>query len=306
MIMKPKRSRVRFIKPTLGEKIFDALNILFMLTVCAMMLLPMIHVLNVSLSQASESGKNGFFMLPRGEINFLGYLTVLQDPMLIRSYLNTILYCAGSILFTLFFTALTAYPLSIPGFVIKKSVTIFLAITMFFSGGMVPTYLLIRSLGLIDNILVMMIPFCVVAFNVILFRTFFSGIPGELREAAMIDGASEFYVLFKMYFPLSKAIFATIGLFVLVAKWNDWFTALLYLNNEKMYPMQMILRKIINSADYMGLMNSSIAAMVAKRKITTQNINMAAIIITILPVICVYPFLQKYFVKGVFIGTIKG
>lgn len=304
--MKSRISTGRFLKLTPGEKLFDAMNVIFTLAFSAAMLLPMLHVLNVSLSEGPESIKSGFFFFPKGKLNITAYIMVLQEPLLIRSYANTILYCVGGVLFTLVFTALTAYPLSIKGFRLKKLVTIFLTITMFFSGGMVPTYLLIRDLGFINNVLVMIIPFSVTAFNVILFRTFFTGILGELREAAIIDGASEVFVLFKMYFPLSKAIFATIGLFTLVAKWNDWFSALLYLNSESMYPVQMILRKIIFTQVSMTYMNNQIATMLSQRKITGENIIMATIIITILPITCVYPFMQKYFVKGVFVGTIKG
>jgi putative aldouronate transport system permease protein len=301
-VYKPKNN---FIKQSLGERAFDAFNVLFMLLVIAVMLLPFLHVLNVSISSGSQSLTKGFFLLPRGQINFTGYVAVFKDPTLFRSFLNTITYCVGALFFTLFFTALTAYPLSVKDFILKRFVTLFLTITMFFSGGLIPTYLLIRKLHLMDKIWVMMIPFCVGAWNVILFRTFFSGIPSELREAAIMDGASEFYVLFRVYFPLSKAIFATIGLFTVVGTWNDWFTALLYLNNSKMYPIQMVLRKLIFNTNAITL-DPWIMAELAKKSFTSQNIIMATIIVTILPILCVYPFLQKYFVKGVFIGSIKG
>ncbi len=298
-------SKTQFIKPSPGERIFDTFNVLFMILVVALMVLPFLHVLNVSISSGPQSVTKGFFLLPRGIINFDGYIAVFKDPTLIGSFAYTVLYCTGALLFTLFFTALTAYPLSVPGFVLKRFVSVFLTITMFFSGGLIPTYLLIRKLHLIDNILVMMVPFCVGAWNVFLFRTFFSGIPGDLREAAIIDGASEFYILFKVYFPLSKPIFATIGLFTVVGTWNSWFNALLYLNSTSMYPIQMLLRKLIFNANYIAL-DPWIMAQMAKNSLTGQNIIMATIIVTIVPILCVYPFLQKYFVKGVFIGSIKG
>lgn len=304
--MKKYSSGNSLYRRTNGEMIFDYFNILIMLFVIVVMLLPMIHILNVSLSEGTESIKSGFFFFPRGEINLNGYMTVFKDPLLMGSFLNSVIYVIGTIVFTLFFTSLTAYPLSVPGFVLKKTVTVFLTITMFISGGMIPTYLLVRSLGLINNPLVMMLPFCVGAYNVILFRTFFSGIPSSLREAAIIDGASEFKIFICMYIPLSKAIFATIGLFTLVGKWNDWFTALLYLNNESKYPIQMILRKILFNTQSMQQRDTQTINLLSSMKVTNQNIKMAAIVITIIPVICVYPFLQKYFVKGVFVGTIKG
>ena len=214
------------IKKTKGEQVFDVFNVILMAVVAAVMILPMIHVLSVSLSEGTESLKGGFFFYPHG-FNLKGYETVFKDPLLIRSYGNTILYVIGNAVLTLFFTALTDYPLSIPGFRLKIPVTVFLTITMFISGGTIPTYMLMRNMGLINSVWVMMLPFCVGAYNVILFRTFFTGIPAALREAAIIDGASEITVLFRIIFPLSKAIFATIGLFTLVAKWNDWFSALI-------------------------------------------------------------------------------
>lgn len=294
------------IKKTKGEQVFDVFNVILMAIVAAVMILPMLHVLSVSLSEGSESIKGGFFFYPHG-FNLKGYETVFKDPLLIRSYGNTILYVIGNTVLTLFFTALTAYPLSIPGFRLKIPVTVFLTITMFVSGGTIPTYMLMRNLGLINSVWVMILPFCVGAYNVILFRTFFTGIPAALREAAIIDGASEVTVLFRIIFPLSKAIFATIGLFTLVAKWNDWFSALIYLNRETMYPLQMILRKILFNTDQaMKNLDPVTRQMFSGNEVTAQNVKMAAIIITTLPILCVYPFIQKYFVKGVFVGTIKG
>ncbi|HIQ58320.1 MAG TPA: carbohydrate ABC transporter permease [Candidatus Merdivicinus intestinavium] len=294
------------IKKTKGEQVFDVFNVILMAIVAAVMILPMLHVLSVSLSEGSESIKGGFFFYPHG-FNLKGYETVFKDPLLIRSYGNTILYVIGNTVLTLFFTALTAYPLSIPGFRLKIPVTVFLTITMFISGGTIPTYMLMRNMGLINSVWVMMLPFCVGAYNVILFRTFFTGIPAALREAAIIDGASEVTVLFRIIFPLSKAIFATIGLFTLVAKWNDWFSALIYLNRETMYPLQMILRKILFNTDQaMKNLDPVTRQMFSGNEVTAQNVKMAAIIITTLPILCVYPFIQKYFVKGVFVGTIKG
>lgn len=294
------------IKKTRGERVFDVFNVILMAVVAAVMILPMIHVLSVSLSEGTESLKGGFFFYPHG-FNLKGYETVFKDPLLIRSYGNTILYVIGNTVLTLFFTALTAYPLSIPGFRLKIPVTVFLTITMFVSGGTIPTYMLMRNMGLINSVWVMMLPFCVGAYNVILFRTFFTGIPAALREAAIIDGASEVTVLFRIIFPLSKAIFATIGLFTLVAKWNDWFSALIYLNRESMYPLQMILRKILFNTDQaMKNLDPVTRQLFSGSEVTAQNVKMAAIIITTLPILCVYPFIQKYFVKGVFVGTIKG
>lgn len=288
-----------------GEKAFDMFNNVLMCIVIGIMIFPMIHVISVSLSSGAETLKGGVFLYPR-ELSFKAYATVLKDPTIVTSYINTILYAVTHTILVLFLTALTSYPLAMPGFRLKKFVTIFLTITMFIGGGMIPTYLLMKSLHLINTRWVMIIPFCVGAYNVILFRTFFQGIPLELRESALMDGANEFRILFSLYFPLSKPIFATIGLFTIVGKWNEWFSALIYLNEESKYPLQMILRKILFSAVSLESMDPASAAMVRNMEVTGQNIKMAAIIVTILPILCIYPFIQKHFVKGVFVGTIKG
>lgn len=293
------------IKKSPGEIVFDVFNITFMIIICLIMILPMVHVFSVSFSEGMESIKGGFFFYPHG-FNTKGYETVFKDPLLMRSYGNTIFYAAAGTFVTLFFTALTAYPLSVQGFRLKMPITIFLTITMFVSGGMIPTYMLIKNLRLINSVWVMIIPFCVGAYNVILFRTFFQGIPASLREAALMDGANEFTVLFRMILPLSKAIFATIGLFTIVGKWNDWFSALLYLNEETKYPLQMILRKILFNTVSLKDMDPHTKAAFAQNEVTGQNIKMAAIIITTLPILCIYPFIQKYFVKGMLVGTVKG
>lgn len=304
--VKVKTDKRNRIKRSKGDIAFDCINNCFMILLAAVMLLPLIHVISVSLSGARESMMGGFFFWPKGELNFKGYLTVFKDRSIVSSYLNSILYSVGGVIFTLFFTALIAYPLSIPQFRLKKVVTIFLTITMFVNGGMVPTYMLMNDLHLVNTIWVMIIPFCVGAYNVILIRTFFFNLPISLREAAIVDGASDFTVFTRIYMPLSKAILATIGLFTFVGKWNDWFSALIYLNDESKYPMQMILRKILFNVTAMQNMDVATRNMISSMEVTSESIKMAAIVISILPVMCIYPFLQKYFVKGMFVGTIKG
>lgn len=287
-----------------GSMAFDAANIIFMLFITVIMLLPMIHVVSVSFSSAVETNKGGFFLYPRG-FSLEGYRTMFQHAGILASYGNSIIYAVGGTVMTLFFTALTAYPLSIREFRLKKAVTIYLMITMFISGGMIPTYLIIRDYGMINTRLVMMLPFCVGTYNVILFRTFFQGISGELRESAFLDGAGDFTVLFHIILPLSKAILSTVGLFTIVGKWNDWFSPLIYLNSSDKYPMQLILRNILNNARYFEE-DKYARDLVRTGMVTTTNIKMAIIVVTILPIICIYPFIQKYFVKGVMIGSIKG
>lgn len=293
------------IKTGISDRIFNTINVLIMLIIVAIMLVPIIHVVSVSFSLGSEVQKGGLFLWPHG-FTLEGYKKVLQDKLIVTSYLNTIIYAVVHTVLVVVLTALTAYPLSIKEFPLKKGITIFIMITMFFSGGAIPTYLLMKELHLIDNPLVMVLPFVVTGYNLILFRTFFSGIDPCMRESAKIDGAGEFRILFQIIMPLSKAIIATVSLFTIVGKWNDWYSALIYLNSEKYYPVQMILRKILFNSMAFSNMDPSVMQMFRNNTITAANIQMATIVVIMLPIMCIYPFIQKYFAAGVMVGGVKG
>ena len=275
--------------------------------ICIVMLYPMLRVVALSLSEAKfiVSGEVG--ILPKG-FNFTGYEIILKDMNLWRSYLNTILYAGVGTVVTLIVTSLSAYPLSIPEFVLKKPFTIYLAITMFFSGGMIPTYIAIQSMGGINSLWVMVIPGCLSAYNCFVYRSFFQGIPSSLRESATIDGANDLIIFFQIILPLSKPLLATFALFSIVSHWNSWFNAMLYLRNVSLHPLQMFLRRLIvnESMDMLSSGESDLIEMFAAQQVTPQNIQMAAVMIVLVPILCVYPFLQKYFVKGMMIGSIKG
>jgi len=232
---------------------------------------------------------------------------VFAEPNFGRAYLNTILYTFAGTFTVLFLNSMTAYPLAVPGFCLKKFATVYLMITMFIGGGMIPLYLLIRSLGMINTIWALIIPGAVGCYDVILFRTFFTSNAMSLREAAIIDGASEFYTYVRIVIPLSKPIFATLGLFTAVGRWNSWYEALIYLNDERRYPVQLILRRVLfNVSTLTAKMDEFTAQMFAKMEVTPQNVQMAAVLFVVVPLLCIYPFLQKYFVKGVFVGSLKG
>lgn len=300
--MKTNRSKI---KKSTGDYIFDSLNVLFMLIVVVIMLLPMIHVVSVSFSTGSEVLKGGLFLYPKG-FSTKAYEKVFSDKLIGTAYLNTILYAVAHTVLVLLLTAMVAYPLSVSNFVMKKQVTVFLTITMFISGGTIPTYVLMQNLHLINNRLVMILPFAVGAYNVILFRTFFQGIDSGIRESAYMDGAGEFRILFQIILPLSKAILATIALFTMVGKWNEWFSALIYLNEETKYPLQMVLRKLIFLPQGYDSVDPTLAQMFRDKSLVPQSLQMATIVVITLPILCVYPFVQKYFAKGVFVGSIKG
>ncbi|MBP3962836.1 carbohydrate ABC transporter permease [Paenibacillus lignilyticus] len=290
-------------KSSLGSRIFDAVNIGLMLLLVVVTVYPLINVISVSLSHSDYISLGKVTWFPRG-FNTMGYSVIFEKPMLYISYRNTVLYAAAGTLLTLFLTSLMAYPLTISKFQLKKSITVFLAITMFFSGGMIPTYLIIKQLHMLNTFWVMVVPGCISAYNVIIFRTFFQNISSELRESAYIDGANDLVVLFRIYLPLSKALLATFALFTVVAHWNVWFNALIYLKDENRYPLQMFLRSIIFTQQ--EGQSSRVKEMILNRQINPKNIQMAAIVITMAPILCIYPFVQKYFVKGVMVGSIKG
>jgi len=298
-------ANVKKFKKSRGDRVFNFINVLIMLIIAVIMLAPIIHVLCVSVSIGTEIQKGGLFLWPRG-FTLEGYKKVLQDNMIVRSYINTVVYASLHTILVVILTAFTAYPLTIKGFPLKKGITVFIMITMFFNGGAIPTYLLMKELRLVNNPAVMIIPFVVTAYNLILFRTFFAGIDPSMRESARMDGAGEFLILIKIIMPLSKPIIAAVSLFTIVGKWNDWYSALIYLNTQDYYPVQMILRKILFNSTVFNNMDPSIMQMFRNSTITPANIQMATIVVIMLPIMCIYPFIQKYFAAGIMVGGVKG
>jgi putative aldouronate transport system permease protein len=298
----------RKMRKSLGSHIFDGFNITFMVVLGVVMLYPFLSVVAMSFSSYDSlmAGKVTFY--PIG-FNVDAYKMVLQDDLVLGAYLNTVFYAFGSTVLMLVVTSLAAYPLTFDEFKGKKLITILYTITMFFGGGLIPTYLWIRQLHLLNTYWVMVIPGCVGAYNVFVFRTFFNGIDRAMREAAYIDGASDVAILFKIVLPLSQALLATFALFSIVGSWNSWFNALIYLNDERKYPLQLVLRRYLYNPleGAQGVMtDQAMFAMMQNLHINPKSIQMALIVIAMLPITLIYPFLQKYFVKGVTLGSIKG
>ena len=290
-----------------GSRIFDIANYIFIVFICCIMLYPFLRVIAISLSDAKYIVAGQVGIIPKG-FNILGYKIILTNPDLWNAYKNTIMYTSVGTFLTLLVTSLIAYPLSINDFVLKKSVTIYLTITMFFSGGLIPTYLIIVRMGGLNSFWVMVLPMCLSAYNTFIFRNFFQGIPAEVRESALIDGANDITILFRIILPLSKALLATFALFSAVSHWNGWFQALIYLQDMDKHPVQMILRRIVidERTDMIGGGEHEIGDMIASQLLNPRNIQMAAVVVVMAPILCVYPFVQRYFVKGVLIGSIKG
>ncbi len=296
-------------KANLGSRAFDVINVVIMLFILVVVLYPILNIIATSLSGTKYISSGSVTIWPKG-FNLEAYATVFKDQYIFKGYLNSIIYAVGSTGIMLLFTALLAYPLTIPGLAGKKFVTIFLMITMFFGGGLIPTYLLMRNLHLLDTIWVMIIPGAISTYNVFLFRTFFLNIPAELKDSAYIDGANDLVVLFKIILPLSKALFATFALFGLVGSWNGWFEALIYLRDQDKYPLQMVLRNYLFTLDTTAIQgrvgSGSVAINAPGEALDPKAVRMSVIVITMFPIMCIYPFFQKHFTKGVFVGSIKG
>lgn len=296
-------------KRSFGSRLFDIANVTLISAFLITIIYPFLNIIAISFSNQLHVAMNDITIFPKG-FTTTSYMYVFHDPSVFRGYLNSIIYAGVGTFVSLFFTSLMAYPLTVPEFLGKKFFTIFLTITMFFGGGMIPTFLLIRNLHMLNTLWVMVLPGCVGAYNVFLFRTFFQNLPGELREAAVLDGANDIVLLFKIIIPLSLPLLATFALFGIVGSWNSWFNALIYLNDQKLFPVQLILRNYLYQLDASALQqrggNGGGGFSLMQRGITPQSIRMAMVVVTMFPIMMIYPFFQRYFVKGVMIGAIKG
>jgi putative aldouronate transport system permease protein len=263
-------------------------------------------VFSNSISDLDAVSRNEVWFLPKG-ISFQAYKVLSFDKMIPRAYLNTIIYCTVATVICLFLTGLIAYPLSIRTLRGRALMTVLLVIPMFIEGGLIPTVLTVRAYGLMDTLWALVLPSAVGLFYVVIVRTNFQALPDSLRESAYIDGASHIRILLQIYMPLSKAIFATLALWVVVKQWNSFFAPLIYLVDSRKYPLQLVLRKLIVEQVMRGGFESGVIEQEgAENKALYESLKMAAIIVSIGPIIFVYPFVQKYFIKGVLIGSIKG
>jgi putative aldouronate transport system permease protein len=264
-------------------------------------LYPFLYVFSMSISAPEHVIARDVYFWPKG-IGLVGYRLALENPTIWRSYYNTIWYTLVGTCVNVVMTILAAYPLSRDNFVLRRPVSIMITITMFLSGGMIPFFIIVSRMGLYNTRLAMILPFAVSAWNILIAKTFYSQISESLAEAAKIDGANDVQILVRIMIPLSKAIVAVLALFYAVGYWNSYFWALVFLRDPDLQPLQIYLYKILIQLqqDTMGGMQINIV-----RAAATEQLKYAAIMITILPILAVYPLLQKHFVKGVMIGAIK-
>lgn len=270
----------------------------------AITVIPFINVLMLSFSKAGDFSSHKIFLVP-SSIDFSSYKFLWNEGRVTRGLLITLIVTVCGTAFSMLITTAGAYALSkksLPG---RNLIFNCIIITMFFSGGLVPYFLTIQSLHLVNNILVMIIPVAVNTFYLILMKNFFNTTPKDIEEAAMIDGANDISILFRIVLPISKPIIAAISLFYAVDRWNEWWNAMLFINDTKLYPLQLVLRETITNVSAMFNSNYAYKAM-STQNLYVDSIKAAMIIITVVPILMVYPFLQKYFSSGIMIGSIKG
>ena len=291
------------IKVSLAQRIFDAFNVIFMLFLIVIMIYPLWHVACASLSDSKMLlGQQGIMLKPMG-FNLEAYKAVFTNKMIVVGYKNTLIILLFGVCLNLVMTGVAAYCLSRKNLYLGKLIMKLITISMFVSGGLIPMYLLVtRTLGLGNSLMSLIFPTAINTYNFIIMRTSFSQIPEALIESARLDGANHFQVLVKIVVPTSLAIISVMVLYYAVAHWNAWFNASIYLKDRSLFPLQLVLREILIQNNTSAMAD----AMAADQHAIGESIKYAIIMVATIPILCVYPYLQKYFTKGVMIGAVKG
>lgn len=302
---------VTAMKESRGDKLFLISTYIYLCLALVVVLYPLIYILSASISSPQDVNSGAMWLFPKN-VTLDGYKLVFENPKIWNGYLNTIIYTAVGTLLNLAVTLPASYALSRSDFVGRQLFMGIILFTMFFSGGLVPTYLLVKNLGLINSMGALILPVAASVWNIVVARTFFqTTIPKELQEAAHIDGCTNMKLFIRIILPLSAPIVAVMALFYGVGHWNSYFPSLIYLNDEAKYPLQMVLRQILvlqeMSAETTGAaINGEVAMAMNSKAETASLIKYGVIVVSTLPIVAVYPFLQRYFVQGVMIGSVKG
>ena len=284
--------------------VFDGLIYLFMLLFFIIVAYPILYVLALSFSSREAVLNNEVYIIPVG-FNFDNYKLVLKHEFLPKAFLNSVFYTVFGTLYSMILTILGAYALSRKNYFGRDFIMFLIAFTMMFGGGMIPSYMLIKNLGLLNTRLALIIPFAVSQYNLIVMRTYMQQIPSAIEESAKLDGANDFVILFRIFVPMSKPVIATITLFYAAGQWNDFFSGLIYLDDKNKFPLQLVIRDLLITQNDATL-NQGLAAQQGMPSLTPGGFRAAIVVVTVLPLLVVYPFIQKYFVKGVMLGYIKG
>jgi putative aldouronate transport system permease protein len=297
----PRALRLRGPRPTRGYRVFQAINAVVLTGIVALTLFPFVNIIARSFSAEGYIQSGQVNLIPRG-FNLTTYRIVISDPMFWTNYRNTVVYTAVATVISMVLTTCYAYVLSkkrLQGRSVLVGIAVF---TLFFSGGLIPNYVLITSLGMTDTIWAIVLPNAISVFNLLVMKSFFENLPPELEEAAAVDGLDTYRILLWIVLPLSKAVIATMTLFYAVSFWNSWFTAFLYLDHSDLFPVTIYLRNLIAGA------TGASATGAASGDLTqaAANIQSVTIVLIVLPIVLVYPFIQRYFVTGVTLGSVKG
>jgi len=289
------------------ERFFYGLNIFLLILLSLSIILPFLHILALSFNGGKDAMRGGVYFWPR-VFSLENYKEVFSDNRIINGYKITLGRTIIGTTLSVFLTAMAAYALkrkTLPG---RSFFTFLIFFTMLFSGGMIPYYMVLRNLGLLNSFWIYVIPGLYSSWNIIVMRTFFETIDIGLEESAKLDGCGELRIFLQIILPLSKPVIAVIALFVGVGHWNDWFTGAYYVKKRELFPVQTVLREMLTTQERLkSLMSTSYeTAIAARRQVTGESLKMATIIVSVVPIVCVYPFIQKYFTKGVMIGAIKG
>lgn len=290
----------------LSDRTSDIILVVLCLVIVLLVAYPLYYVLVASVSNPYDVYAGKTFLLPSG-FTMDGYKAVFADDSIVTGYLNSIKYTVVGTIFSVVMVYLTAYPLSVKDLPGRKVISIFFIITMYFGGGLIPTYLVVKETGLMDSMWALIIPGGVAVSNMIIVRNFFEhSIPKEMIESAEIDGASKWTTFIKIIVPLSRSIMAVMVVFSMVAYWNDWFTALIYLPGQENAPLPLVLRNILIKSSVSASQASTISGGYAELNKLTEMIKFSSIIVAAAPMLVIYPFVQKYFEKGFMAGAVKG
>lgn len=294
------------IKRSKGEKTFDFFNTLIMIVLMIICAYPLLYVLFASLSDPYKLMQHrGLLFKPLG-FTLKGYALVFQNPSIMTGFLNTFFYVVVGTTVSVIMTSMAAYVLSRKNLLLGKPLMLMVTITMFFSGGLIPFYLQVQNLGLKDSRWALILPSAISVWSLIVLRTAFKKVPESLIESAKIDGANDFTILFRIVIPSAKAAIAVIALLYAVGQWNSWFNAMIFLSDRGKYPLQLILREILISNDMREMMNlPKGSAQFIQADAYKSLIKYSTVVVSIIPILCIYPFVQKYFVKGTMLGSVK-
>ena len=293
------------LKTSKGQMVFDIFNSIFIVCLAVVTFYPMWHVLVASFSSGDRLlMHNGLLLYPLG-FNFESFAAVFKNPMITRGFLNSIFIVVFGVTLNMFFTLLLAYVLARKNVMWQKAIMILVVVSMYFSGGLIPTYLIVsRTLHLKNTYWALLLPTLINTYNLIILRTSFLSIPESLLESAYIDGAGHFTMLFKIVVPLSLPAMAVMVLYYAVGHWNSWFQANIYIKDRIKYPLQLVLREILINGDTASMTQGGGDS--GDQALLSESVKYACVVVSTVPILCVYPFLQKYFVKGVIVGAVKG